>query len=202
MSSKDAKDEGSDSESDDDNLIGSRVKSSKHKKLKKFNYVIEKGEHIHLTKEQINDQKRLKEIAKAKMVKIQEDVTKEEWINLLGLNVVTKKGPITLKVYKEDGTDEVIPNFKASDVHLEKPLEEQGPLDRLNDLERKKRKHADDIYDLFRSTKKLKSSIQYEDHPAGNVLNEPVLDFIKFLGLMIMPGPSVPYYLLKSTKGT
>ncbi|GJR23435.1 reverse transcriptase domain-containing protein [Tanacetum coccineum] len=29
-----------------------------------------------------------------------------------------KKGPITLKVYREDGTDEVISNFKVSDLHL------------------------------------------------------------------------------------
>nr|GEV75711.1 putative reverse transcriptase domain-containing protein [Tanacetum cinerariifolium] len=87
-------------------------------------------------------------------------------------------------------------------INLEKPLEEQDPLKRLNDLEGKKRKHTDDIHDLFWSTKKFKSSVQYEDYPAGTILNEPVLDFIKVLGLMIMPGPSVPYYLLKSTKGT
>ncbi|GKC12352.1 hypothetical protein Tco_1009134, partial [Tanacetum coccineum] len=29
-------------------------------------------------------------------------------------------------------------------------------------------------------TKKFKSSVQYEDHPAGNVLNEPVLGMILF----------------------
>nr|GFB32534.1 hypothetical protein [Tanacetum cinerariifolium] len=52
---------------------------------------------------------------------------------------------------------------------------EQVPLDKLNDLARKKRKHADDIHDLFRSTKKLKSSVQYGDHPE-TVLNEPILD--------------------------
>nr|GEU99877.1 putative zinc finger, BED-type [Tanacetum cinerariifolium] len=33
-------------------------------------------------------------------------------------DVLTKKGPITLKVYRDDGTDEVIPNFKANDLHL------------------------------------------------------------------------------------
>ncbi|GJR33360.1 hypothetical protein Tco_1109592 [Tanacetum coccineum] len=30
----------------------------------------------------------------------------------------TKKGPITLKVYRKDGISEVISNFKASDMHL------------------------------------------------------------------------------------
>ncbi|GKE27332.1 hypothetical protein Tco_1442716 [Tanacetum coccineum] len=60
-------------------------------------------------------------------------------------------------------------------IDLDKPLGEHNPLERLNDLARKKRKHTDDIHDLFRSTKKFKSSLQYEDHPAGTVLNELVL---------------------------
>ncbi|GKE42193.1 hypothetical protein Tco_1469477, partial [Tanacetum coccineum] len=34
-------------------------------------------------------------------------------------------------------------------IDLDKPCGEQDPLDKLNDLARKKRKHADDIYDLF-----------------------------------------------------
>ncbi|GJT57289.1 retrovirus-related pol polyprotein from transposon TNT 1-94 [Tanacetum coccineum] len=50
----------------------------------------------------------------------------------------------------------------------------------LNDLARKKRKHADDIHDIFRSTKKFKTFVQYKDHPAGTVLNEPVLGMILF----------------------
>ncbi|GKC37609.1 hypothetical protein Tco_1049993 [Tanacetum coccineum] len=33
-------------------------------------------------------------------------------------DVLTKKGLITLKLYRKDGTSEVIPNFKASDMHL------------------------------------------------------------------------------------
>ncbi|GJS33468.1 hypothetical protein Tco_0531850 [Tanacetum coccineum] len=109
-------------------------------------------------------------------------------------DILTKKGPITLKVYREDDTSEIILEFKASDLHLDylriteaelginldKPLSEQDPLDRLNDLENKKRKHADDIHDFFRANKRLKSSVQYEDHPAGTMLNEPVLGMILF----------------------
>ncbi|GKB01640.1 hypothetical protein Tco_0829684, partial [Tanacetum coccineum] len=134
-------------------------------------------------------------------------------------DVLTRKGLITLKVYRNDRTDEVTPNFKASDLHLSewrdvmqacpkrtragwtsiyekiqtrmhnlyktkqelridfnKPLGEQDPLDKLNDIARKKRKHADDIHDYFRSTKGYKSSVQYEDHPARIVLNEPCLE--------------------------
>ncbi|GJS13164.1 hypothetical protein Tco_0407636, partial [Tanacetum coccineum] len=33
-------------------------------------------------------------------------------------DVLTRKGLITLKIYGEDGSYEVIPNFKASDLHL------------------------------------------------------------------------------------
>nr|GEW50455.1 hypothetical protein [Tanacetum cinerariifolium] len=32
--------------------------------------------------------------------------------------VLTKKGPIALKIYREDGSDEVILNLRASDLHL------------------------------------------------------------------------------------
>nr|GEU99873.1 hypothetical protein [Tanacetum cinerariifolium] len=133
-------------------------------------------------------------------------------------DILTRKGPITLKVYREDVNHEVITNFKASDLHLsewrevvkaclnrkgagwstiyrqiktrmdylhktkaelgidlEKPLQEQEPFGRLNELTRKKRKHVDDIHNVFRSTKKYKSSVQYEDLPARTVLNEPSL---------------------------
>ncbi|GKA18318.1 transcription factor LHW-like protein isoform X1 [Tanacetum coccineum] len=223
MSSKDNEEEEIKSDYDDDaiKLTGSMVESSKQKKLKKFDYVTKKCEHVHLTEEQIKDQKRLEESAKAEMAKKQKEEMKDELIDLLGVDVVKKKGPITLKVYREDGSDEVITDFKASDLHLsewrevvkacsnrigagwstlygqiktrmdylhkteaelgidlEKPLQEHDPLDRLNELARKKRKHANDIHDFFRSTKKYKSSIQYGDLPAGTVLNEPSLEIL------------------------
>ncbi|GJR12611.1 hypothetical protein Tco_0795263 [Tanacetum coccineum] len=34
--------------------------------------------------------------------------------------VLTKKGPITLNIYREDGSDEVFSNLKVSDLHSEK----------------------------------------------------------------------------------
>ncbi|GJR32270.1 hypothetical protein Tco_1108502 [Tanacetum coccineum] len=150
------------------------------KKLKKFNFITKDGRHIHLTEEEINHQKKLEEDAKAKVDKQEGEVRKAELVDLLGPEVVnkyyndklqydrycnkmlnrrdesritncdvlTKKGPITLKVYREDGTSEAILNFKASDRHL--------------------------------GNKRLKSSVQYEDHLPGNVLNEPVLGMIMF----------------------
>ncbi|GJW26670.1 ribonuclease H-like domain-containing protein [Tanacetum coccineum] len=255
MYSKDAEEEGTESKSDDANLTGSRVKSSKQKNLKQFDFITEKGEHIHLITDQIKEQNKLEELAKADMAKQEVELGKEELVDLLGINVVkgfykakleydkycdkmlnrrvqskttncdvlTRKGPITLKVYREDGTNEIILDFKATDLHLSewrevmqvcpnrkgagwstiygqiktrmdylhktkaeleidfsKPLSEQDPIDKLNDLARKKRKHANDIHDYFRSTKKFKSLVQYEDHPAGTVLNEPCLGMIMF----------------------
>nr|GEZ40047.1 hypothetical protein [Tanacetum cinerariifolium] len=59
-------------------------------------------------------------------------------------------------------------------------LIEQDPLDKLNDLANKKRKHVDDIHDYFRPNKRLKLSVQYEDHLAGTMLNKPVLGMIMF----------------------
>ncbi|GKF17598.1 hypothetical protein Tco_0062516, partial [Tanacetum coccineum] len=181
------------------------VESSKKKELKKFDFVTESGEHVHLAKEHINTQKKIKEEVKAEAARHEGEIRKEELIDLLGLDVVnkyyndklqydkyydkmlnkraiskitncdvlTRKGLITLKVYKEDGTSEIIPNFKASDLHLGEWKED--PLDKLNDLVNKKRKHTDDIHDYFKANKRLKSSIQHEDHLPGTVLNEPVL---------------------------
>ncbi|GJV23492.1 hypothetical protein Tco_1376187 [Tanacetum coccineum] len=37
---------------------------------------------------------------------------------IINCDVLTQKGPIILQVYREDGTIEVIPNFKVNDLHL------------------------------------------------------------------------------------
>nr|GEZ05200.1 hypothetical protein [Tanacetum cinerariifolium] len=118
---------------DDDettHMPGFMVESSKKKELKKFDFVTENGEHVHLTKEHIIAQKKIEEEAKAKASRCED---------------------------------------------LDRSLSEQDPLDRLNDLGKKKRKHANDIHDFFRANKRLKSSVQYKDHPASTVLNEPIL---------------------------
>ncbi|GJZ22584.1 hypothetical protein Tco_0559623 [Tanacetum coccineum] len=214
MSSEEAEQESTNSDSDDEDetrMTGSMVPSS-IKKLKKFDFITEDGRHIHLTKEEINHQKKLEEEAKAEATKIEGEVRKAELVDLLGPEVVnkyyndklqydtycdnmlnkraesriancdilTRKGPITLKVYREDDISEIIPEFKATElgIDLDKPLSEHDPLDRLNDLENKKRKHADDIHEFFRANKRLKSSVQYKDHQVGIVLNEPVLEEI------------------------
>ncbi|GKC75200.1 hypothetical protein Tco_1125974 [Tanacetum coccineum] len=133
-------------------LTGFIVESSKKKKLKKFDFVTENGDHVHFTEEQIKEQKRIKESVKGNMAKKEVEIGKEELVDLLGIYVVTdvykakikydkyydkmlnrraqsritncdvltRKGPITLKVYREDVTNEVIRDFKASDLHLAK----------------------------------------------------------------------------------
>ncbi|GKB48683.1 hypothetical protein Tco_0899436 [Tanacetum coccineum] len=207
MSSEEAEKESIESDSDEEaHVTGFMVKSSKVKKLKKFDFVTEHGRHIHLSKKQINNQKKLEEEAKAEAAKQEQEVRKAELIDLLGPEVVheyynyklqydrycdkmlyrrtesritncdvlTKKGPITFKVYKEDGTYVVIPNFKVNDlypaelgINLDIPLSMQDPLDKLNDLANKERKHADDIDDYFKATKRFKSSVMYGDHLIG-----------------------------------
>ncbi|GJZ88777.1 hypothetical protein Tco_0660559 [Tanacetum coccineum] len=185
--------------------------SSRTKKLKKFDFVTESGGHFHLTEEQINVQKKVEEDAKAEAAKLERERRREELVDLLGPKVVEKaykdklqKGPTTLKVYREGDESEIIPNFKASDLHLsewremetkqsqlheverelridlDNPLGEQDPLNRPNDLARSKRKNADDLHDYFKANKRLKSSVQHEDHLAGTVLNEHVLGMIMF----------------------
>ncbi|GKE78696.1 hypothetical protein Tco_1544816, partial [Tanacetum coccineum] len=78
--------------------------------------------------------------------------------------VLTKKGPITPKIYRENGSDEVISNLKLNQteqelkIDLNKPLKEQDPLNELNELANKKRKRTSDLKDHSMSTKKHKSS--------------------------------------------
>ncbi|GKD81452.1 hypothetical protein Tco_1348291, partial [Tanacetum coccineum] len=63
MSSKDAKEEDTKSNSEDDhvNPADSMVETSKKKKLKTFSFVTQGNEQIHLTAEKIEEQKRIKE---------------------------------------------------------------------------------------------------------------------------------------------
>ncbi|GJS89376.1 hypothetical protein Tco_0772012 [Tanacetum coccineum] len=97
-----------------------------------------------------NAQKKIEEEAKSEAARREDEMRKEELIDLLGPEVMTKyyndklqydrycdkmlnrraksritkcdiltrKGPITLKVYREDDTSEIIPEFKASNLHL------------------------------------------------------------------------------------
>nr|GEX21240.1 hypothetical protein [Tanacetum cinerariifolium] len=152
MSLKDTKEVSIESDSDDEttHVPGSIVESSNKKDLKKFDFVTEDGEHVHLTEEQINAQKKIEEETKVEAARREGEMRKEELIDLLGPEVVnkyyndklqydrycdkmlikraksritnndilTRKCPITLKVYREYDTSEITFKFKANDLHL------------------------------------------------------------------------------------
>ncbi|GJZ66922.1 hypothetical protein Tco_0630162 [Tanacetum coccineum] len=87
MSSKDAEEESAKSNSDDNetrHVPGFMVESSRIKKVKKFDFVTKDGKHIHLTEEQINQQKEIEEEAKAEAARREGEIWKEELIDLLG----------------------------------------------------------------------------------------------------------------------
>nr|GEW61358.1 hypothetical protein [Tanacetum cinerariifolium] len=168
MSLKDAKEESSDSEYDDANITGSRVESSKEQeKLEDLAKADRAKQEVVLGKEELVDLLGIHVVTKYYKAKFQYEKYCDKLLNkraqliITNCDVLTRKGPITLKVYREDGIDE-------------------DHLDKLNDLEKKKRKSANDINDYFKDNKRLKSSIQYENHPAGTVLNESVLGMILF----------------------
>ncbi|GKA39292.1 hypothetical protein Tco_0731843 [Tanacetum coccineum] len=184
--------------------------SHQTKKLTKFDFITEDGRHIYLTEEQIYYPKKLEEDAKAEAAKQEGEVRKAKLFDLLGPEVVKKYYNDKLPydrycdkmLNRRDGTNEIISNFKDSDMHLDEwrevmkacpnrtgkgwetiykqigtrmdyihttevelginldiPLSKQDPLDKLNDLTNKKRKHADDIHDYFKVNKSLKSLV-------------------------------------------
>ncbi|GJU29348.1 hypothetical protein Tco_1172937 [Tanacetum coccineum] len=81
-------------------------------------------------------------------------------------DVLTKNGPITLKVtgkgwkiiYDQirSRIDYIHTNEAELGINLDISLSKQDPLDKLNDLANKKRKHVDDIHDYFKANKRLK----------------------------------------------
>nr|GEW13020.1 reverse transcriptase domain, reverse transcriptase zinc-binding domain protein [Tanacetum cinerariifolium] len=83
--------ESTNSYSDDEtHVTGSMVEPSRTKKLKKFDFITEDRRHVHLTKEEVNHQKKLEEDAKAKAAKQEREVRKAKLVDLLGLEAVKK----------------------------------------------------------------------------------------------------------------
>nr|GEU86558.1 hypothetical protein [Tanacetum cinerariifolium] len=90
MTHKETKEEESETDSKTKvRITGSMGESSKKKKLKRFDFVTQKGDHVHFTQEQIKEQKRIKESVKVNMANKEDVVEKEELIDLLGIDVVT-----------------------------------------------------------------------------------------------------------------
>ncbi|GKC40619.1 hypothetical protein Tco_1053003 [Tanacetum coccineum] len=185
-------------------LEGELIKKDKGKEAMSLKDAEEEGVETDAAKQEVEARKEecidllgVDVVTKYYKAKLQYDKYCDKMLNkrahsrITNCDVLTKKGLITLKVYREDGTDEERMDYlhktKAKlRIDLDKPLGEEDPLNKLNDLARKKRKHADDIHDLFRSTKKFKSSVQYGDYLARIVLNEPILEI--FFRLYQGPG--------------
>ncbi|GJY54259.1 hypothetical protein Tco_0445923 [Tanacetum coccineum] len=81
-------------------MIGSRVESSKKKRIKKFAYSIEGGETVSLTEEQVNEQKKIEQSVKDDLAKKEVELGREELVDLLGINVVTNMYKAQMKYDK------------------------------------------------------------------------------------------------------
>ncbi|GJX67812.1 hypothetical protein Tco_0303539 [Tanacetum coccineum] len=177
LSSKEAVKESTKSDSDDDetHLSGSMIESSRKKKerSKKEELIDLLGSEV--VKKYYND-------------KLQYDRDCDKMLNrravsrITNCDVLTRKGPITLKVYREDGTREIILKFKASDLHLSEWREVMKACpNKIGKGWETIYKQIDTRIDYIHTTeaelanKRLKSSVQYEDHLPSTVLNEPVL---------------------------
>ncbi|GJY57031.1 hypothetical protein Tco_0456146 [Tanacetum coccineum] len=90
MTHKEIKEEESETDSEPEvRLTGSMVESSKKKHLKKSDFVTENSDYVHFIEEQIKEQKRIEESVKVDLAKKEEQLRKEELVDLLGIDVVT-----------------------------------------------------------------------------------------------------------------
>nr|GEU81658.1 hypothetical protein [Tanacetum cinerariifolium] len=127
LSSEEVVKESTKSDSDDDEIhqSGCMVESSMIKKK------IEKEAKAEVAKQESKVRKEeLIDLLSSEMVnkyyndKLQYDRYCDKMLNrravsrITNCDVLTIKGPITLKVYREDGTSKIVSNFKASDLYL------------------------------------------------------------------------------------
>ncbi|GKA28441.1 hypothetical protein Tco_0714609 [Tanacetum coccineum] len=138
---------------------------------------------VRLTGE-MKKQKDIKQNIKANVSKAEIKEGKDELIDLLGLEVVERmyKYKVKYEKYCNDmmnrrrkgrtincdvllrGKGEWKEVMQELELDFSKPLGEQDPIIKLNNLAKKKRKHVDDFHEYFRPTKKYKSSVQFADH--------------------------------------
>nr|GEW18066.1 reverse transcriptase domain-containing protein [Tanacetum cinerariifolium] len=112
LSLKEAEKESNDSDSNDEtHMTGSIVESSRIKKVKRFDFVIEAGKHIHLTEEQINQQKKIEEEAKAEAAK-HDFVTIEDLKDFLNKMLCTVQ-EILFKRHQGPGLDDHARTFSS-----------------------------------------------------------------------------------------
>ncbi|GJY49759.1 hypothetical protein Tco_0439715 [Tanacetum coccineum] len=120
------------------------------------------------SKKEIKNQKKIRQAVKADVAKAKIKKGKEEFIDL-------QAGWTTIYSQIRKILDNLYKTEEELELEFSKPLSEQDPIIKLNTLAKKKRKNADDLHDYFRSTKRYKISVQFDDHQEGTVLNEPSL---------------------------
>ncbi|GKA17245.1 hypothetical protein Tco_0697082 [Tanacetum coccineum] len=132
--------------------------------------------------------------AKAKAAKRENKVRKEELVDLLGPEVGNKYYNDQLQYDRYCGKmlnkraesritncdirsriDYIHTNEAELGINLDISLSKQDPLDKLNDLANKKRKHVDDIHDYFKANKRLK----YKDFPEHAILYTPYKNLLQ-----------------------
>ncbi|GJV92636.1 hypothetical protein Tco_1540449 [Tanacetum coccineum] len=123
---------------------------------------------------EIKNQKKIGQAVKADVAKAKIKKGKEEFFDLQGLDVGIA-GWTTIYSQIRKILDNLYKIKEELEVEFSKPLSEQDPIIKLNTLAKKKRKNVDDLYDYFRSTKRYKTSVQFDDHQEGTILNEPSL---------------------------
>nr|GEW69047.1 hypothetical protein [Tanacetum cinerariifolium]GEW80374.1 hypothetical protein [Tanacetum cinerariifolium] len=128
MSSKDNEEEDTESDFENDytKLHDLIVESSKKKKLKKFDFVTEGGEHIHFAAEKIKEQKRIEESLKAKLAKQELKNVNKELVDLMGIDVVTKY--YKNKLLYDKYYDKMLKRRKSSKITNYDVLTRKGPI--------------------------------------------------------------------------
>ncbi|GJW84923.1 hypothetical protein Tco_0158068 [Tanacetum coccineum] len=128
-----------------------------------------------------DDEKRIELKVKADVAKAKIKKVKEELIDLLGLDVVERM--YNDKVKYDNYYNKML-NRRAQGMITncdvlsrgKDPITLKDPIIKWNTFAKKKRKHAEDLYDNFRSTKRYKSSVQFVDHQDRTVLNEASME--------------------------
>ncbi|GJW75285.1 hypothetical protein Tco_0134655 [Tanacetum coccineum] len=191
----------SDNDSDADDNVAPDFETSQPKKLKKFGFVTEFGERHQLSAKEIECQKTIEAQTKVEAIEAKRIKCRDYLYKVLGEEVIEgffrkRKGS------NKDGTDETIRDFKFAQLSFHEwrekkvddfnkmaayleiqpsvPLSEQDLLLKLNLLAKKKRINFDEAQDFFRSTKRYKASVQFDEHQLGEVLNELVLEMVYF----------------------
>ncbi|GJX48501.1 hypothetical protein Tco_0273691 [Tanacetum coccineum] len=147
---------------------GTLKESSKSKPLIKFTYITKKGEKYQMTEEETKTQKSIEQAVKANVVRSKIKKGKKYLTDIVGQDVVEKMRQKLDALHKTE---------QELELDLNRPLEEQDPIIKLNLLAKKKRKNVDDLHDYFKSTKRYKKSVLLHQGPGMDDLAKTFSSF-------------------------